>query len=100
MSSLQRTPPEQTAEILQAVAHDDGPVTIPGALDRHAGAGSDPIPADQRSSVKGRTHAISDANRIQYELEGGGAPSQRLPMSERTPLARFGHWLFRRLTHS
>jgi hypothetical protein len=58
------------------------------------------MPAAQHSSVKERTQVISDANRIQYQLEGGGAPSQRLPMSERTLFARLGHWLFRRLLRS
>ena len=73
MSSLLYTPAEQTAALLQAA---------------------------RWKSVNGPTDVIGDADRLQYQREGGRAPSQRRLMSDRTPLARFGHWLFRQLPHS
>jgi hypothetical protein len=55
---------------------------IPGAFDKRVGAQTDPKATAQQSSVNGPTHAISDANRVQYQLEGGGRRASDCPCQE------------------
>jgi hypothetical protein len=52
---------------------------IPGAFDASAGIPIDRISGqrDKEANRNGTTNAISRVDRAEYELEGGGAPSER-----------------------
>jgi hypothetical protein len=95
MTFHRSTPAEHTAAILQEAAHGGRPVMIPGALEPRARQ-----PAIRPSNVTAasvtsdvHTAAIGDRQRLQYEREGGGAPSERRPPGRyQTALARLRHW--------
>ena len=79
MKSELSTPAENTVAFLQKAQRNGSPVLIPGALETRARAPAAPLsqPIDVR--VPGQVHAAaaSDRGRLERELEGGGAPSQR-----------------------
>jgi hypothetical protein len=79
VNSVPRTPAEQTAVFLQQAAQSGAPVSIPGA--REARAGLPPArPTDATElpvTHHGQTPGMSDRERLEYEREGGGAPSER-----------------------
>ena len=95
MTLHRSTPAENTAAILQEAAHGGRPVMIPGALEprvRQPGIRPSTVTA---ASVTSDVHAaaIGDRQRLQYEREGGGAPSERRPPGRyKTALARLWHW--------
>jgi hypothetical protein len=93
MNPHRSTPAEDTAAILQEAAHGGLPVMIPGAFDirdRHP-RNAPPVATPEPAAPQGRTDTVNDLQRLEYEREGGGAPSQR-PLRRRRPmLARLWH---------
>jgi hypothetical protein len=85
---------KDTARILQEAAHAGLTVMIPGALESHVGRSSTRAPTVTAAPVPPRvqTIAMPDWQRLEYEREGGGAPSQRPSGRPRTLLARLRHW--------
>jgi hypothetical protein len=73
------TPAEYTVLRLQEAARGGSPVLIPGAWDRHGVPqtvrNNDDV--DPRATMAAQISAVSDDERLDRELEGGGAPSQR-----------------------
>ena len=65
---------ENTAAFLLQGAQTSSPVMIPGAFERHASASAGP-----GGYGTGHTYAVtvSARERLVYEREGGGAPSER-----------------------
>ena len=92
--SPHRAAAEDTAAILQEAAHGGAPLIIPGA--REARVSRPGVHAADHSVLHRPTDALSARQRLDYEREGGGAPSERRPVSRRTLIARVRHWLFRR----
>jgi hypothetical protein len=93
MNPHQSTPAENTAAILQEAAHGGLPVMIPGAfdvLDRHPRT-EPPMATPEPVAPPSRTDEADDLQRLEYELEGGGAPSERQRRPHRTLLASFWH---------
>ena len=84
-----RTPAEYTVLRLQEAARGGAPVMIPAAWDPRAvlpivqGAAE----AELHSTIAAQMSAVSDAERLERELEGGGAPSQR-PRARRVGVLR------------
>jgi len=72
------TPAEDTVAFLQEAQRNSLPVLIPGAFERRArvpaAALSQPVAA---RVPQAHIAAVSDRGRLERELEGGGAPSQR-----------------------
>ena len=96
MNPHQSTPAEDTAAILQEAAHGGLPVMIPGAFDirdRHPRT-EPPMATPEPVSSPGRTDTVDDRQRLEYELEGGGAPSERSRRPHRTILASLWHGVF------
>jgi hypothetical protein len=92
-----RSPAEATEIFLQEGTRSGVPVIIPGAreprvshpavqLMPNIGAGANPAIT---SDPPGR-------RQLEYEREGGGAPSERLSVSQRAPVVRALDWLLRR----
>jgi hypothetical protein len=93
MSPHRSTPAENTAAILQEAAHGGSPVMIPGAFDirdRHPRTES-PVATPEAVTPPTRTDTDSDLQRLEYEREGGGAPSERSRRPHRTILASLWH---------
>jgi len=94
-----RTPAEDTAAILRDAVQAGVTIPIPGAREARAGRPNVQPAAAVVTSSSAR-HAPMDAlsirQRLEAEREGGGAPSQRRPASERTPIATLVRWLTRR----
>src|SRR5438876_11952375 len=94
MNSHCPTPAEDTARILQEAAHAGFTVMIPGAWESRVGRPATPpatvtaapVPPDAQTVVMG------DWQRLEYEREGGGAPSERPSGPRQTLLARLRHW--------
>jgi hypothetical protein len=84
------TPAEDTAAILQEAAHGGLPVMIPGAFDiRDRHPRTEPTMATpERVTRHSRTDSVYDLQQLEYEREGGGAPSNR---PHRTILASLWH---------
>ena len=82
MTTHLHTPAEDTAAILQEAAHAGLTVMIPGALEAQDGGRPVIRPTNVPAplTVPSRSPAIGDRERLQYELEGGGAASER-PLS-------------------
>jgi hypothetical protein len=93
------TAAEDTAAILQAATHGGAPVLIPGAREVRAGRASAPHVAAAVVPVvfQQPAPAAPDRGQLEYERQGGGAPSERQSASHRTPVARLRDWLFRRV---
>jgi len=95
MNSHFRTPAEDTARILQEAAQSGFAVMIPGALEsrvvrpatKPAIVAAAPVPPHAETVVMG------DWQRLEYEREGGGAPSERPSGPRQTLLARLRHWV-------
>ncbi len=84
------TPAEDTATILQQAAHGGRPAQIPGAFDMRAGRPS-AIPVVAAVTPHARAAAATDTQRLEYQREGGGAPSQRPVGGSRTRIGRLWH---------
>jgi hypothetical protein len=93
MNPHRSTPAEDTAEILQEAAHGGLPVMIPGAFDisdlhpRTESLMVTPVPVTPHS----RTDTAYDPQQLEYELDGGGAPSERPHRPYRTVLESLWH---------
>jgi hypothetical protein len=87
------TPAEDTAAILQEAAHGGLPVMIPGAFDiRDRHPRTEPTMATpERVTPHSRTDSVYDLQQLEYEREGGGAPSERPHRPHRTILASLWH---------
>jgi len=74
-----RTPAEHTALSLQQAADGDSAVLIPGAWRNRAVPSPIQVraAADRRSTFAAHVVAVSGRERLERELEGGGAPSER-----------------------
>jgi hypothetical protein len=74
-----RTPAENTVLLLQQAAQGGSPVLIPGAWDTRAVAPAVHVTedSDPHSTSDAQASVVSDRERLERELEGGGAPSQR-----------------------
>jgi hypothetical protein len=92
-----RSPAEATEIFLQEGTRSGVPVIIPGAreprvsrpavqLTPNIGAGANP----------GITPDLPSRRQLEYEREGGGAPSERLSVSQRARGVRALDWLLRR----
>jgi hypothetical protein len=93
------TPAEDTAAILRDAAHDGVTIPIPGAREARAGRPNVQAAAavvKDSSAVHAPTGTLASRQRLESEREGGGAPSQRRPASERTLIATLVRWLTRR----
>jgi hypothetical protein len=85
------TPAENTAAILQDAAATAVPVMIPGAWEWRLST-TRPI---ELIAASGTSHAHPVAmgahQRLEYEREGGGGPSERRRLKRQTILARLWH---------
>jgi hypothetical protein len=93
MTPHRSTPAEDTAAILQEAAHGGLPVMIPGAFDirdRHPRI-EPPMATLEPVTPQTRTDTVDDLQRLEYEREGGGAPSERPRRPRRTILASLWH---------
>lgn len=70
---------EATAALLLQRELSGSPVMIPGEFVRRAPASASPLvsAADTWATDHPRVVAVSDRERLVYQREGGGAPSQR-----------------------
>jgi hypothetical protein len=70
---------EETAAFLLQAEESSSPVLIPGALERRASASASPRGSDTAMQVTDHFYpvAVSVRERLVYEREGGGAPSER-----------------------
>ena len=70
---------EATVALLQEAQRNGLPVPIPGAFEMRASAPAAPLSQgiDVRLPAHAPAGADSDRERLEYEREGGGAPSQR-----------------------
>lgn len=95
MNLHRSTPAESTAAILQEAAHGGWTVMIPGALEPRVAHGALRPANVTAASVTSDAHTavMNDRERLEYEREGGGAPSERRPSGRYpTALARLWHW--------
>ena len=67
---------EETTAFLQGCEHSGSPVMIPGAFEKRARAAAAPLTGTHLTDHANGV-AISDRERLVYEREGGGAPSER-----------------------
>ena len=90
MNSQRPTQAEATEAILQEAIHTGVPVLIPGAFEVRAGRPGvhTQAAAEHPAVVRPRTSGVADRQRLVYELEGGGAPSQRRIAGHRTFMGR------------
>jgi len=89
VSADHRTPAEVTAAVLRDVADGGLPIMIPGARETRTPAHADPVAV---VTIRDHGDGLRDASRLEYEREGGGAPSER--RNESAPFGRLRHWLF------
>jgi hypothetical protein len=70
---------EETAAFLLQSKWTNSPVMIPGAFERraNASAGSDSYGTNIQVNDHSYAVTVSDRERLVYEREGGGAPSER-----------------------
>ena len=82
MDSGQRTPAEKTAAIISRATQTGAPLCIPGGLEVRVGNAARRAP-DATSATGSALPAeedrgmASDRERLEYQLAGGGAPSER-----------------------
>jgi len=95
MNPHHSSPAENTAAMLQEAAHGGVPVMIPGAFDIHDRRSrvESPMATPEPVTAHSWTGAVSDRQRLEYEREGGGAPSERPRRPHRTILASLWHGL-------
>lgn len=94
----QLTQAETTAAMLQTAAQNRSPLMIPGALERRAPPGriAQPDATAIATTSLANPSAAHDRERLEYEREGGGAPSERRPRNRRRgALARLWRWAVR-----
>jgi hypothetical protein len=71
---------ERSSAMLQEAARGGFPVMIPGGFEKGAWRRTVPAVAAIAESAASRAPAAADdRGRLEHELEGGGAPSQRRP---------------------
>ena len=87
----------KTTAQLQQAARDGFPVLIPGARENRGSGSAAPhasIPSARASVHAGSADAFDHA-RLEREREGGGAPSERAGLPQRSGRAWLGRWLGR-----
>ncbi len=94
MTVVRQSPAEETAGFLVQAGRTGRPVLIPGTFEKRAGGTS----AELRSppdvvTDHARSPAASDLERLEYEREGGGAPSARVGRRQGTLWTRLWHSL-------
>jgi len=94
MNSDRLTPADDTAAILQEAARTGSSVMIPGAFEPRASRPAVPSPDVPANgpALHAPAAVMSDGQRLEYELEGGGAPGERTSGRRPTRLARFWRW--------
>jgi len=76
MNARRSSSAEDTTAFLQGGEHSGSPVMIPGAFEKRARAAAAPLTGTHLTDHANGV-AISDRERLVYEREGGGAPSER-----------------------
>jgi hypothetical protein len=84
---------EDTVAILQRAVHEGVPAMIPGAWERRVGRPTAPPTnvTPELVASHARTATDGDRERLEYEREGGGAPSERMAGRQRSIFARLWH---------
>src|SRR5437762_5552085 len=80
MNPLRRTPAEWTALRVERAAHSGSPLLIPGAWDTRdvsRAVRATTVSADPHSTGAAPASIVSGRERLERELEGGGAPCER-----------------------
>ena len=96
MSARHTTQAEDTVALLQRAAQSGLPVLIPGAFEMRAGRPAvRPAGAAAAAETPRAQAAGSGRARLERELEGGGAPSERRPGRHRSIFARLWRGVFR-----
>ena len=96
MNGARHSAAEDTAAVLVHAERSGSAVMIPGAFEIRVSRGATslpPVPADTAAVRRARTIAASDQERLEYEREGGGAPSERRGRRSGTLRARLWHSL-------
>ncbi len=87
------TPAEQTATLLQDAARNGWPLMIPGTIEPRADHALPVAVAPTLTALAHSQSALDDRQRLEYERDGGGAPSERRPIrSHPTVLTRLWRW--------
>ena len=78
---VSRTPAEGTVLLLQQAARGGSPMVIPGAWNARGVPAAVRVMQDAapHSTFAAPTSVLSDRERLERELEGGGAPRERAP---------------------
>jgi hypothetical protein len=94
MNDARQSPAEETAALLVQAQRSGSPVLIPGAFEKRSAGPRADLPSAP-DVVTGHAHPIvvSDLARLEYEREGGGAPSARGGRRPGTLGARLWHSL-------
>jgi hypothetical protein len=79
MNGARQSPAEDTATLLVQAERSGWPVLIPGAFEQRAAGRTAPVRSRPDVVVTNDAHPMvaSDLGRLEYEREGGGAPSTR-----------------------
>ena len=90
-----RTPAEDTAALLRETVHAGLPLMLPGALELRVVRPATQPASRTAAPVRSQAHpvVIGNRERLEYEREGGGAPSQRRLARHQTILSRLWHCL-------
>jgi len=94
MNGVRRSPAEQTTAFLVQAERRGWPVLIPGTFEKRA-AGTAAARRSRPDVLTDHAHPIvaSDLERLEYEREGGGAPSARRGRRPGTLRGRLWHSL-------
>lgn len=94
MSTASPTPAEVTAARVVNAARTGAPLCIPGARDARARRPAGPTSAPTAAAAHGEkvTSTAADAERVEYELAGGGGLTERGLARHRSSIERLREW--------